>query len=512
MNYEIRAATLADIRALANAARPMDRAEVEGWGLCWRHTLQFLYRDSTIKRVALVDGEVAAIWGVQGPIVGDDGSPWLFTTPAVERARLAFFRETKREIEAMLVTHRRLRAYTLASYERSIRFFHALGFSFGDPEPVGVNGTAYRLMTLERPKSDRRPVVIYGLPRSRTFWLSRFLSYGDWEGWHEPAIRFRGVEDVRSWFAQDCTVTADTGAATWWRLIQSVRPDAKVLVVRRPVAEVVDSLMRLDMRGTAAFDRASLTRRLERMDRKLDQIEARVPAALSVRFDDLASEDTCARVFEHCLPYGHNPDWWGKMAAQNLQCDLPALVRYQTAHAKQINRAVASCKAETERLMRGRRRVIHDLDITLQEETLETFWRDGRALFDAHCAEVGEEDFTLLNLPLASQMERAGALRVMTARAKGEMVGYLATIIAPSMRRHGAMTATHTIIFVAAKARHLNLGVRLTAAASESARRAGASEVLMRAGVRGEGPRLSALARRLGAEPYGELYRLDLES
>ncbi len=35
-----------------------------------------------------------------------------------------------------------------------------------------------------------RPFVVFGLPRSRTAWLSRFLTYGDWVCGH--AVRERG--------------------------------------------------------------------------------------------------------------------------------------------------------------------------------------------------------------------------------------------------------------------------------------------------------------------------------
>jgi hypothetical protein len=509
--YEIRPATLTDVRAMARLMRTMDRAEIEGWGVPTRGTLRKLWRGSPVCRAAVVDGEIAALWGCQGATLSGDAAPWLFTTDAMSRARLAFFRETRREITEMLGTHRRLRSYVLASYDASIRFFGRMGFAFGPEEAVGVNGTAYRMMTLERPKPDRRPFIIYALPRSRTFWLSRFLSYGDWEGWHEPGCRFRGVEDIRSWLAQDCTGAADTLALPWWRLAQRYRPDARILIVRRPVAEVVDSLMRLDMRGVCAFDRAMLTKQMTRLDRKLDQIAARVSGALSVQYTDLSDEKTCARVFEHCLPYEHDHDWWERNDATNLQADMPALMRYKAGHDPQLRRLAALCREESIRSIRENSRPPDRSAITIQEEKFDDFWRDGQALFAAHAAEAGGRDgVTLdLNVPLAADLEARSAAQIITARHQGRMVGYVISVIGPSLEDKSLVVANQMPIFVVREFR--GIGGRLERFSIDALRSRGVDEVFFRAGVRADGPRLGAMYLRLGAAPYGEIYRLSLK-
>ena len=238
------------------------------------------------------------------------------------------------------------------------------------------------------------PFIIYALPRSGTFWLSRYLTWGGYACAHEQARHVRAPADVRSWLAQDHTGTAETAAAPWWRLVQHYRPDVRTLVVRRPVADVVDSLMRLDMRGVCTFDPARLTQHLERQDRRLDQIERCVPGALSVRFAGLFAEDIGARIFEHCLALPHNHDWWAAMAPLNLQCSMPALMRYALTHQIQMNTAAAVCWREMRRLMRPNRLpqlATADDGVTIQEEPFERAWADGQALMAEHCATVGEE-------------------------------------------------------------------------------------------------------------------------
>ena len=93
--------------------------------------------------------------------------------------------------------------------------------------------------------SESLPFVVFALPRSRTFWASRFLSYGGWACGHDEALHVRALDDVRSWFAQPYVGTVETAAAPFWRLLHAVCPQAKVVVIRRPVSDVVTSLMAL---------------------------------------------------------------------------------------------------------------------------------------------------------------------------------------------------------------------------------------------------------------------------
>ena len=141
------------------------------------------------------------------------------------------------------------------------------------------------------------PYVIYALPRSRTFWLSRFLTYRDWNCGHDELLHCRSMDDVGSWLGQPCTGTVETNAAPFWRLV----PYMKTVVIRRPVDEVVDSLRKLGFQT----DQDNFTSYIRNLDRKLDQIERRVPNVLSVSFDELKTEEACKRVFQFCLPYPH---------------------------------------------------------------------------------------------------------------------------------------------------------------------------------------------------------------
>lgn len=185
------------------------------------------------------------------------------------------------------------------------------------------------------------PFVVYALPRSRTYCLSKFLTYGGWVCAHEQMRYLRGMEDVRSCLSQDYTGTAETLAARWWRVLQHWRPDIRVVVIRRPVEEVVESLMR-----GCGFDAVRLTQQMRKLDRALVRIEDGAPRAISVNCRDLADEDGCAHIFEHCLPFEHDHDWWATMAPINARANMPALMLYIAAHRPQLDRAARACRRQ----------------------------------------------------------------------------------------------------------------------------------------------------------------------
>ena len=350
------------------------------------------------------------------------------------------------------------------------------------------------------------PFIIYGLPRSRTFWLSKFLTYGDWVCGHDEIRHMRSLDDVKSWLAQPCVGSAETAGASWWRLAQKLSPDIRTLVVRRPVGDVVDSLMRMPL----GFDRVGLTTFLISLDRKLDQIEHRVPGTLSVRFNDLRSEEICRRVFEHCLPYKHDPAWWQAMDRLNLQVDMRACIRHYQAFKPQLENLGKIAKHVI--LSDFSRDVGGDIEgVTMQYEPFETFYRDAQPLFDEHLIQVGEApgDHAKKNLPILRAYDAAGCMQVTTARSNGRIFGYLMAVLSPALDDRDGLSAVN-MTFFADKAIP-RLGMKLQRTSLNGLRKRGATEVFWRAGTRGDGPRLGTICRRLGAEPFGELYRLNLK-
>ena len=347
----------------------------------------------------------------------------------------------------------------------------------------------------------QQPFVVLALPRCRTAWLAQWLSYGPWQCGHDKIRHCRSLDNVKSWLAQPFTGTVETAAAPFWRMLPE---GVRVVTVRRHVPDVVASLHRTGL----TFDEPFMLRTMERLERKLDQIERRMPNVLAVRFDDLASEATCAAVFEHCLQLPHDPKWWEMASPVNIQINMHHLARYYAAHRPQLEKLAKMAK---HRIIATMRPEPAEFDgVTFQVEPFRTFYRNAKPLFREHLVQTEQspDNHARKNLPLLQALDDAGALQCLTARSNGKMFGYLMTIVGPSVDSPDVIEATHTIFFADQAIR--GLGMRLQRAAIEALRARGVHELIMRAGHRGSGPRLGTFYRRLGADQFGQLYRLKL--
>lgn len=351
-----------------------------------------------------------------------------------------------------------------------------------------------------------QPYVIFSLPRSRTAWLSHFLSYGDWICGHDELRHMRSLDDVKAWLGQPYAGTIETTGSAFWRLLDRLAPGTRVAVIRRPVSEVVDSLMAIP---GCSFDRDKMMAMMTRINRKLDQIEARVPGVMSVRFADLEREEVCAALFEHCLPYRHDSARWHGLAGINIQINMPALIRYCEAYRPALAKleAVARHRSHTELAMRPS----PDMGgMTFQSESFDQWLADSEHLLREHHAQIGEEpeNWRNKNIPLLRALDELGAMQITTARSNGRMFGYLISLISPSLVTEGMTTASNTAFF--ADPSCPGLGLKLQRAALASFRERGIGEVFWETNTVGGGNRIASIYRRLGAEEKGSVYRLRL--
>ena len=146
----LRRAAIADVYALALHLRPGDRAEIAAIGKEPRRVLRQSFRSSLYApRCAMVDGEVAAMWGIGGDILSDIGAPWLMTGTVCDRVPVTFLRVAKAELAAMLAVKRRLENFVAADYSKAIRLLEVLGFTLEAPEPIGSKQAAFRRFWIE---------------------------------------------------------------------------------------------------------------------------------------------------------------------------------------------------------------------------------------------------------------------------------------------------------------------------------------------------------------------------
>jgi GNAT superfamily N-acetyltransferase len=180
------------------------------------------------------------------------------------------------------------------------------------------------------------------------------------------------------------------------------------------------------------------------------------------------------------------------------------------AHEKQLAKVAKQAKHRTLTLLQPTPRE-HEDGVTFQVERFATSYAEAGHLLSEHLVQTDQspDDYLRKNLPLLARLDDLGALQILTARSNGRMFGYLVTVVSPSLDSPDKIEAQHTIFFASPAIR--NLGMRLQRASLAFLRERGVTEVIMRAGHRGAGPRLGTFYRRLGAEEFGQLYRLELE-
>jgi hypothetical protein len=357
--------TMAHVDQLSDTLRPLDREEMAAQGKGPRAILRASVMGSLWCRTYLYDGEVAAMMGLGGVAMDDLGRPWLLTSPVIEAIAVwPVIFEARKAVALMLAMKRRLENYVLAKYEAACRFLRLLGFHLDPPAPFGPKGVPFRRFHLDADQVSRRawqvptrragaqfrPFIVFTAGRSRTAWLSSFLDYGQVHCHCEAAMRFRNLGDVREFF-DNRTGSAETAASPGWHLIRHVLPQARFVVVRRPVEDIIaSSAWTLGKLGP--FDQRRLRHVVEYENRCLDKIAA-LPGTLVVDFDDLEEEETCRRLFEFCLPYEFDGVWWVAMRDRHIEMDMPEMIRYYQAHYPQIEQFRRSCKTELVRLARA---------------------------------------------------------------------------------------------------------------------------------------------------------------
>ena len=61
-------------------------------------------------------------------------------------------------------------------------------------------------------------------------------------------------------------------------------------------------------------------------------------------FSELAREDCCRAVFEHCLPYKHDSGWWKFLSEKNINPDVVKLAALYLQREKQIGALGKECR------------------------------------------------------------------------------------------------------------------------------------------------------------------------
>lgn len=138
---QIVVSNLHHVMELSKTMNQEDKDEVTSLGMSPKKALFYSYKYSLLRRTALVEGQVAAMWGVFGVPMGVTGQPYLLTSPLVKSIKVKEFVSIyKNEVQQMKKLFPVLENYVDASYQGAVRMLKIAGFSL---EPVTLSGKSF---------------------------------------------------------------------------------------------------------------------------------------------------------------------------------------------------------------------------------------------------------------------------------------------------------------------------------------------------------------------------------
>jgi hypothetical protein len=173
------------------------------------------------------------------------------------------------------------------------------------------------------------PFVVFSLPRSRSVWLTHFLSYPPFQCGHDVAVYCESIDDFVRMFSSGMVGTCETGAVSAWRVIREEIPEVKFVVIKRPVKEVIASLNKLGVAPSFGH--------LSDMVNMLENV-ASLNGSLAVDYDELDSPVACRRIFEFCLGIPFDWEWWEYYSQFNIQVDVRRQIELINKNAPRLMR------------------------------------------------------------------------------------------------------------------------------------------------------------------------------
>lgn len=139
--------------ALKDNIREQDACEISKFGISVRKALWRSYKNAIYTKTVVIDGEVAAIWGLGGVVLGEKGNPWLLTAPLVEKHFMPLVLLYRNEVREMLEYFPILENHVDAAYTKSVRLLELMGFTLDEPKPIpGIKSKAlFRRFELRSP-------------------------------------------------------------------------------------------------------------------------------------------------------------------------------------------------------------------------------------------------------------------------------------------------------------------------------------------------------------------------
>ena len=132
--------------------RDADRAEFQAATMQTpEEVLEEAYVISHLAWTGLIDGVPVCMFGVvdSSTVLTRQGRPWMVGTDLLEKHKMVFLRRCRACLEIMKLCFGRLENCVDARNTKAIQWLKWLGFSFGEPVPMGAFGLNFMRFSLE---------------------------------------------------------------------------------------------------------------------------------------------------------------------------------------------------------------------------------------------------------------------------------------------------------------------------------------------------------------------------
>ncbi len=146
------------------------------------------------------------------------------------------------------------------------------------------------------------------------------------------------INKLKAFFTIPNVGTCETGMVDGWRLLRKQFPDMKIVVVRRPLQEVKNSLKKF---GIFADEE------LERRDKILEELGDEEGVLLAY-YSELNNMHMCKKIFEYCLELPFDKIWWKSLRNKNIQIDIIEQMKKIEENRSAINQVKAYVSQQME--------------------------------------------------------------------------------------------------------------------------------------------------------------------
>ncbi len=347
------------------------------------------------------------------------------------------------------------------------------------------------------------PFIIFGLPRSRSFWISRFLS-GDGSlkpCGHDIGCVVDNLADAKAALTDTLCGTVETGAAVAWRWLRKNLPEARFIVVRRPIEEVAASLARIGLQVPRSV--------LDLQSAWLDEISAQY-GTVTIEAEWLDRPEACSALFRLCRGTDCSATWLALNVGANIQLGMGRRIALlQSRHL-----AIEGVKAEAQLAdLRLRDSALPFVEMGA-ERWSDEFEHDVLPLAREHFHEANhdtEEHRPFgLDCDVLRQTDELGLLQLNVARVDGQVAAYCLWTLGHDPESSSVATAMQGPWFArkCPEFRALKLGTTLFHRSLADLKARGVQCVYPHRPTHGRGAALGAFFERIGAVEMQRVYSL----